>query len=104
MFKTRPREFSSKAERTHYRLEPQLDKTAHAGIGANPAQDDHLAARAQHARKLVERRFRIGYRRHDVLRHYDIERIVREFELLRVHDGETFDILQAEIGDPLPRL
>ena len=101
----RPGKFGgAEAERTHHRLQPLLDEAAHAGIGADAGQDDQLAARPQHAGEFVERGFRIRHRGHDILRHHDVERIVGEFELLGVHHREPLDILQAELGDPLPRL
>src|SRR5258707_2568290 len=97
----RPGEFSgAEAERSHHRLQPLLDKAAHPGIGPDPGQDDQPAARPQHTGELVQRRFRIRHRGHDVLRHYDIEGIVGKFEFSGVHHREALDVLQAKFGDP----
>src|SRR5712672_561301 len=42
----RPAEFGgTETERAHHRLQALLDDAAHAGIGADPGQDDQFAAR-----------------------------------------------------------
>src|ERR1700681_1301901 len=65
---TRPGELSGpETKPTHHRLQFLLDEAAHAGIRADAREDDQLATRPQHARELVQCRFRIRHRGDDIL-------------------------------------
>ena len=94
----------AETERPHHRLQPLLDEAAHAGIGTDAGQNDQLAAGPQHAGEFVKRDLRSSARRSRHIAPSRRRRIVREFELLGVHDSETLDVLQAEFVDALPRL
>ena len=43
-----------------------------------------------------------GHRGDDILRHHDIERVVRERQLLGIHDREPFDIVAGRARRPAP--
>ena len=74
------------------------------GFRADPADQDDLAARLEHARELVERAFGVRHRRDHVLRDHDVERVVGKFQMPRVHHREPFDMGEAQFRDPLLRL
>ncbi len=101
---TRPCELAAPAEAVDDRRQQMFDHLAKSAVGADPAQQDDLAAGLEHPDELVERRLGIGDRRDDILRHHDIERALRKIQLLRVHDGEALDVLQTQFGDLRLRL
>jgi hypothetical protein len=101
---SRPRELGAPAELARDRLEPVLDGPPQARFRADAADQDDLAAGLEHARELVERRLRIGNRGDHILRHHDVERVVRKGEALGIHDREALDIGEVEFDDPLLRL
>src|SRR5262245_16025009 len=104
MLVSRPGEIRTPAERARHRREPMLEGTPQARLGADAADQHDLAARLEHAGEFIERGLRVRHRGNDILRHDDIERVVRESEPFGIHDRERLDVAQAELGDPLLRL
>src|SRR6516162_7790777 len=80
-----PAEFRPPAESPRDRGKALLEDAARSGLGAEMVDEDDLAARLGHARKLVERRLRVGHRGDDVLRDHRVEEGVGEAEMLRIH-------------------
>src|SRR5271165_5084543 len=64
--------FGAPAELARGRLKPMLERTAQTGLGPDTADQHNLAARLEHAGKLVERRLRIRHSRDDILRNHHV--------------------------------
>jgi len=50
------------------------------------------AARFQHANEIIQRRFGIGHRGDDILRHHRIEERIRKGKIPGVHHRQRLDI------------
>ena len=61
------------AELARRRLEPVFERAPQARLGANAAHQHYFATWLEHARELIEGRFRIGHGGDDILRHNDVE-------------------------------
>ena len=68
-----PRKLGAPSEPANNRLQQPFDQVAKTAIRADAAEEDHLAARSEHSRTLVERRLRVWYGRNYVVRHNDVE-------------------------------
>src|SRR5215469_8126022 len=101
---TLPAEFRPPAESPRYRGKALLEDAARPGLGAEMVDEDDLAARLGHARKLVERRLGVGHRGDDVLRHHRVEESVGEAEMLRIHHRQRLHMGELVLRDPLVRL
>ena len=99
-----PAEFRPPAEAPRQRCEPLLEGAPQPRLGAEVIDQDDLAARPRDARELVERRFRVGHRGDDVLRHHGVEEGVMETEMLRVHHRQDVDIGELVLAHALMRL
>ncbi len=92
------------AELARDRREAELEQPARAAFGAEVVDQDDLAAGPGDAHELVERRFRVRHRGDDELRHHDVERAVRQREMLGVHHRQDIDMGELVFGDALDRL
>src|SRR5262245_47105686 len=68
-----PWKLGAPAESACHRRDQMFDGTAWSCFGPDPAEQDDLAARLEHARELVECGFRIWNGSHYVLRDDDVE-------------------------------
>ena len=80
------------------------NSAARAAFRADMIDQHDLAARLEHARKLVERRFRVGHRGDDILRHHDVEGVVGQRHAGGVHHRDRFDVGQFLFDHALMRL
>src|ERR1700735_4684045 len=94
-------ELRSPAKLACGRLKPMLERAPQTSIGADPTDQEDLAARLEDASKFIECRFWIWHGGDDVLRRHDIERCVWKRKLLRIHIPQSLDIAQAEFFDSL---
>ena len=97
-------EFRPPAEPARNRRKADLERAARALLCADVIDQDDFAARADHARKFVERRFRIGHRGYDELRHHHIEGLVGQRHAFGIHHRQCFDICEVLLGNALMRL
>src|SRR5262249_47478241 len=98
------RELGSPTEFACRRREPFLQALTEPELRADPADQDDLAARLEHAGKLIKRRFGMGHCGHHVLGHHHVERGIRKFELLSIHYKEALDVGEAKFPYPLGSL
>ena len=73
-----PRKLGPPSESTNDRLQQPFDQVPKAAIRADTAEEDHLAARSEHSRALVERCLRVWHGRNYVVRHDNVERSIGE--------------------------
>src|ERR1700756_5031869 len=71
-----PTKLSPPSQPTDDRLQQPLDQMPQTGIGTDAAEENHLAARPERSRTLVERCLRIWHSRNYVIRHDDVERSI----------------------------
>ena len=69
-----PTKLSPPSQPTNDRLQQSLDQVPQPGIGADAAEENHLAARPERSRTLVERCLWVWHSRNHVSRHDDVER------------------------------
>ena len=99
-----PLEFRAPTEPARGRRDQVLHGSAWAGLGADAAENHDLAARLEHAGKLVERGFRVRDRGDDVLRDHHVECIVGKIQMLGVHDLKRLDMIETLLDDAIARL
>jgi len=80
----RPWKFRPPAEPARQWRKAHLEDFAWTAFRADVVDQNEFTARLQHTHEIIERRFGIGHRGNDVLRHHRIERTVRKREILRI--------------------
>ena len=98
-----PWKLGSPSEPANDRLQQPFDQVPKATIRTDPAEEDHLPARSEHSGTLVKRCLRVWHRRNYVIGHDDVERIIGECQMLRIHYLQRLDVGEGQFGHALPR-